>query len=59
MTKKQEKVLWIALKMGFFEFPRKIHMRELSEKLGISMSNLSEILRRGLRRLVEAHFILH
>ena len=33
VTKKQEKVLWIALKMGFFEFPRKIHMRELSEKL--------------------------
>jgi len=56
LTEKQEAVLWLALKMGFFDFPRKIGMSELSEKLGIGLSTLSEITRRGIRRLLEAHF---
>ncbi|UCE96492.1 MAG: helix-turn-helix domain-containing protein [Candidatus Bathyarchaeota archaeon] len=56
LTEKQERVLWIALKMGFFEYPRKITMLELSKRLGIGLSSLSEILRRGLRRLLEDHF---
>lgn len=56
LTEKQERVLWLALKMGFFEFPRKITMRELARRLGIGLSTISEITRRGLRRLLEKHF---
>jgi predicted DNA binding protein len=56
LTEKQERVLWLALKMGFFEYPRKITMRQLSKRLGMGLSSLSEILRRGLRRLLEDHF---
>jgi predicted DNA binding protein len=56
LTEKQERVLWLALRMGFFEYPRKIKMSELSERLGVGLSTLSEITRRGLRRLVEEHF---
>ncbi len=56
LTEKQERVLWLALKMGFFEFPRKITMLELSRRVGVGLSTLSEINRRGLRRLVERHF---
>jgi predicted DNA binding protein len=33
LTAKQEKVLWLAIKLGFFDVPRKIHTRELSKKL--------------------------
>lgn len=55
LTEKQERVLWVALKMGFFEFPRKITMQELSHRLGISLSTLSEIIRRGTRRLMKSH----
>jgi uncharacterized protein (TIGR02246 family) len=57
LTERQEKILWIALKMGFYEFPRKINTKELSEKLGISMSTFSEITRRGLRNLLESYYI--
>lgn len=57
LTERQEKVLWIALKMGFYEFPRKIKTKELSEKLGISMSTFSEITRKGLRNLLESYFV--
>ena len=56
MTEKQERVLWLALKMGFFEFPRRITMLELSRRLGVGLSTLSEIIRRGIRRLLENHF---
>lgn len=56
LTEKQERVLWLALKMGFFEFPRKITMLELSQRLGVGLSTLSEITRRGTRRLLENHF---
>lgn len=56
LTEKQERVLWLALKMGFFHYPRKINTLELSRRLGISLSTLSEIRRRGIRRLVEDHF---
>jgi predicted DNA binding protein len=56
LTEKQERVLWLALKMGFFEYPRKITMLQLSKRLGVGLSSLSEILRRGMRRLTEDHF---
>jgi predicted DNA binding protein len=56
LTEKQERIFWLALKGGFFDYPRKIGTRELSAKLGISPSTLSEILRRGTRRLLEHHF---
>ena len=56
LTQKQEKVFWLALKGGFFDYPRQIGMEELSSKLGIRPSTLSEILRRGTRRLLEQYF---
>ncbi len=56
LTEKQERVLWLALKMGFFEYPRKVTMLQLSKRLGIGVSSLSEILRRGLRRVLEDYF---
>jgi predicted DNA binding protein len=56
LTEKQERIFWLALKGGFFDYPRKIGTHELSAKLGIKPSTLSEILRRGTRRLLEHHF---
>ena len=56
LTSKQRLVLWHALKAGFFEYPRKINTIELSKRLGMVPSTLSEITRRGFRRLLESHF---
>ncbi len=56
LTEKQEAILWLALRMGFFDFPRKINMSDLSQRLGVGLSTLSEITRRGIRRLLESHF---
>ena len=56
LTEKQERLFWLALKEGFFDYPRKIDSVELAVKLGISTSTLSEIMRLGIRRLLESHF---
>ena len=56
LTEKQERIFWLALKGGFFDYPRKIGTQELSAKIGISLSTLSEILRRGTRRLLNNYF---
>ncbi len=56
LTENQERIFWLALKSGFFDFPRKVGMTELASKLGISPATLSEIIRRGTRRLLEHYF---
>jgi len=56
LTEKQERVLWLALKLGFFEYPRRINSIELSHKLGIVPSTLSEMTRRGILRLLK-HYL--
>jgi len=56
LTEKQEKTFWLLLKGGFFEYPRKVGLKELSTKIGTSPSALSEMTRRGTRRLLENYF---
>ena len=56
LTENQERIFWLALKSGFFNYPRQVGMAELASKLGISPATLSEIMRRGTRRLLEHYF---
>ena len=56
LTENQERIFWLALKSGFFDYPRQVGMAELAAKLGISSATLSEIMRRGTRRLLEHYF---
>ena len=56
LTGNQERVFWLAFKSGFFDYPRKVKTSELAAKLGISPSTLSEITRRGMRRLLKHYF---
>lgn len=56
LTENQERIFWLALKSGFFDYPRQVGMAELAAKLGISAATLSEIMRRGTRRLLEHYF---
>jgi predicted DNA binding protein len=57
LTENQERIFWLALRSGFFDYPRQIGMAELAKKLGISAATLSEIIRRGTRRLLEHYFM--
>lgn len=56
LTLKQEQIVKLAWDMGYFETPRKISLKKLSQILGVSPPTLSEILRRGLRKIVREYF---
>ena len=56
LTARQDHILQIALEKGYFEFPKKIDLRQLAKTLEISPATLSEILRRGQKRVLQEHF---
>jgi predicted DNA binding protein len=56
LTARQENILQIALEKGYFEFPKKIALRQLARVLDVSPATLSEILRRGQKGVLEEHF---
>lgn len=49
LTPKQRNTLKIALTQGYFDYPRKTSLKNLSKVLGLSPSTLNEIIRRGLK----------
>jgi predicted DNA binding protein len=56
LTSRQEQIVKIALDTGYFEFPKKIKLEELSERLGVSAGTLSEILRRAEKNILTRYF---
>jgi predicted DNA binding protein len=56
MTSRQEDILQIAYERGYFDYPKRISLRELASMFGISISTLSEMLRKGQRKIMELYF---
>lgn len=56
LTKRQEEILRFAYNKGYFEYPKKIKIKELSKIFDISPSTMSEILRAGQRRIFSEYF---
>ena len=52
LTTRQEQILSIAFERGFFDFPKKVGLKELAALTGIRASTLDEILRRGQRKII-------
>lgn len=52
LTDRQMDVIEIAFKDGYYDQPRRTSIRRLSEKLGVSASTVSEILKRGEKKIV-------
>jgi predicted DNA binding protein len=45
LTSRQEEILAKAISLGYFEFPRRFSLTELSRRVGIKPSTLSQVLR--------------
>lgn len=56
LTLNQERILKLAWKLGFFDFPRKLTLRDLSRALDLSPATVSECLRTGLRKMLLSYF---
>ncbi len=55
LTRHQLKLLRIALREGFYEYPRKIDLRSLGEMANCSPAALCETLRRGERAILSKY----
>ncbi|MGD1054970.1 MAG: helix-turn-helix domain-containing protein [Nitrososphaerales archaeon] len=53
LTGRQKEIIAMAVTQGYFEFPRKVSLTNLSQLVGIKPSTLSEILRSAERRIME------
>ncbi len=56
LTLRQEEILQFAYSNGYYEYPRRISLRDLSRIFDISTSTISEILRAGQRRIFSEYF---
>lgn len=55
VTPRQEEVLRKAFEMGYFDFPKRVSVRELARRLQISPSTLGEILQRAEKNIIEGY----
>lgn len=53
LTEKQRKVLVSAYRLGFFDTPRRIGIRELGRSINLKRSVVTEHLRKGQKRLLD------
>ena len=56
LTPHQEDVLSIAYSHGYFDVPRGISQHDLARMFGVSISTISEALRKGQHKLMESFF---
>jgi predicted DNA binding protein len=52
LTVRQEQILSIAFERGYYDFPKKVGLKELASDTGIRTSTLAEILRRGQKKIL-------
>jgi len=55
LTSHQRSVVEIALDGGYFDYPRRITLRQLAKKVGVSASTVSEVLRRAEKKILSAY----
>ena len=56
LTENQEKIVRTAYERGYYDFPKRVGVKELADMFEISTATLSEILRRGQRKIIESYF---
>lgn len=52
LTERQEEITMLAFEMGYFDTPRRVKLKDLSERIGVSQATLSEVLRKGQKKIV-------
>ncbi|UCE80992.1 MAG: helix-turn-helix domain-containing protein [Methanobacteriota archaeon] len=56
LTERQDKITQVAFERGYFDYPKRISLRELARMFDVSPSTLSEVLRKGQRKIVLDYF---
>ncbi len=56
LTGRQEEIVRMAFEKGYYEYPKKVRIKDLAELLDIAPSTLAEILQRGEKKIMETYF---
>ncbi len=56
LTDNQEKIVKMAYQKGYYDFPKRVGVKDLAKIFNISPATLSEILRRGQKKIIESYF---
>lgn len=56
LTQKEEQIIKEAFSRGYFDTPKRVGVRGLAKDFGISISTLSEILRKGQKKILRSFF---
>ena len=56
LTDRQEEIVRLAFEKGYYDYPKKIRIKDLAEMLNIAPSTLAEILQRGERKIMMDYF---
>ena len=56
LTEKEEEILEYALVNGYFDTPKKVGIRRIAKHFGISISTASDMLRRGMKKVLKKYF---
>ena len=55
LTSRQRSIVEVALEEGYFDYPRRITLRSLAKKVGVSASTVSEVLRRAEKKILSTY----
>jgi len=55
LTSRQRSIVEIALEEGYFDYPRRITLRSLAKRVGVSASTVSEVLRRAQKKILSTY----
>jgi len=56
LTIRQEKILQVAYRRGYFDYPKRISIKEMARIFKVSISTISEVLRIGEKKIVGTYF---
>src|SRR5712692_5306967 len=55
LTSHQRSIVAVALEEGYFDYPRKVTLRALAKKVGVTASTVSEVLRRAEKKILSTY----
>ncbi len=56
LTQRQEEILRAAFDRGYFDYPKRVSIRDLATTFHVSISTISEILRKGQTKVFATYF---
>jgi predicted DNA binding protein len=58
LTSRQELIVRTALELGFFDYPRKIGVRELAQLFNVTPATMAETIRKAVKKIVKEYLSL-